>query len=155
MRLIVLFLALPLIEIALFVTVGGWLTLWPTLAIVLGTGVLGVLVMRSQGLRVIRDLQSAQAAMRNPLSPMAHSALIMLAGIFLLLPGFFTDTLGLLLLLPPVRQLIIHLLSQRIRAHVVETGFPRANTSRPAPGGDWVDAEFIEIPPDPKNLKSP
>ena len=155
MRLIVLFLALPLIEIALFVTVGGWLTLWPTLAIVLGTGVLGVLVMRGQGLRVMRDLQSAQAAMRNPLSPMAHSALIMLAGVFLLLPGFFTDTLGLLLLLPPVRHLIIHLLSQRIRTHVVETGFPPAHQRRPAPGDDWVDAEFVEIPADTPKPKSP
>lgn len=148
MPIIVLFLALPLIEIALFVTIGGWLTVWPTLAIVLGTGILGVWVMRSQGLRAVKDLQSAQAAMRNPLSPMAHSALIMLAGVLLVLPGFFTDTLGLLLLIPPLRRLIILLIGARLRARVVTTGFA-ATPLHPAPPGDWEDAEFIEIAPDP------
>lgn len=156
MRLIVLFLALPLIEIGLFVTVGGWLTLWPTLAIVLGTGVLGVVVLRGQGLRVMRDLQAAQASMSNPLSPMAHGALILLAGFLLLLPGFFTDTLGLLLLVPPVRRLLIHLLGQKIAARAATTGFNTSHARQSAPAGDWVDAEFVEIAPDvPAVPKSP
>ena len=75
-----LFLAIPLLEIALFVTVGGWLTLWPTLAIVLGTGVLGVFILRQQGLRAISDVQTAMQNMQSPLPLVANSALVMVAG---------------------------------------------------------------------------
>ena len=149
-----LFLSVPLIEIALFVTVGGWLTLWPTLAIVLGTGVLGVFVMRLQGLRAISEMQSAIKTMQNPLSPMANSAMIMAAGILLILPGFLTDTLGLLLLIPFVRHWVIKRVAGRMRVF--------SNTP-PAP--DWrsgkqnqyndeaIDAEYREIDPERPSLR--
>lgn len=110
MRVLALILAVPLIEIALFVTVGGWLGLWLTLAVVLGTGVLGVALMRRLG---------GGVALRGPfvgaLTPMAHQGLLMLAAVLLVLPGFFTDTLGLLLLVPPVRQGVIALMAAQAR----------------------------------------
>ena len=56
MWLLIAFIAVPLIEIGLFIQVGGWLTLWPTLAIVLGTGILGTWLVRQQGLRVLEEL---------------------------------------------------------------------------------------------------
>jgi UPF0716 protein FxsA len=144
-----LFLALPLIEIALFITVGGWLTLWPSLAIVVGTGFLGVFVMRLQGMRAMMDVRGAMQNMQNPMSPMANSALIMLAGLLLMLPGFLTDTLGLLLLIPPIRHWVISHLANRV------TVFGQAGAGR-----DWrdgpqsrysdeaIDAEYSEIEPE-------
>ena len=144
-----LFLAIPLIEIALFVTVGGWLTLWPTLAIVLGTGFLGVFVMRQQGMRAMSDMQTAMRGIQSPLSPMAHNALIMMAGFLLILPGFLTDTLGLLLLIPPLRQFMINRFAGRIGAF-----------RQREPAADWrdgrdlradpgvIDAEYSEVDPE-------
>ena len=159
MRLIVLFLALPLVEIGLFVTVGGWLGLWPTLALVLASAVLGVAVLRGQGLRAMAGLQAAQAArgaiLSNPLSPLAHNALIMLAGMLLLLPGFLSDAIGVLLLIPPLRRGLIHLLGRALRARAVPAGFAAAPGRRPDPAGDWVDAEFEEIAPDAPKLNRP
>lgn len=143
------FLAVPLIEIALFVTVGGWLTLWPTLAIVIGTAFLGVFIMRQQGLRAMSDMQNAMRDMQNPVSPMAHNALIMMAGLLLMLPGFLTDSLGLLLLIPPLRQWVINHFVGRI-------GIFRQR----GPAPDWrdgqdgrsnaevIDAEYSEIDPE-------
>ena len=141
-----LFLAVPLIEIGLFVTVGGWLTLWPTLAIVLGTGVLGVFVMRLQGLRAIFDVQDAVRSMKNPLSPMANSAMIMAAGVLLILPGFFTDTLGLLLLIPFVRHWAMQQMGRKFRGLSPTKSRADWRSGRAAPYSDEaIDAEYSEI----------
>ena len=144
-----LFLAVPLIEIALFVTVGGWLTLWPTLGIVVGTGFLGVFVLRQQGLRALSDMQSAMQNMQNPMSPMANNAMIMAAGILLILPGFLTDTLGLLLLLPPVRHWVIRRLAGRMQVFSTAAAGPDWREGPQARYGDEViDAEYSEIDPE-------
>lgn len=114
-------LALPLVEIALFVTLGGWLGLGLTLAWVLLTGVFGVLLLRSLAASgAIRGRQDFVEGFRgrmaeDPLSPIAHQALVGVAAVLLILPGFFTDALGLLLLLRPVRGLMIRLLASRVR----------------------------------------
>lgn len=104
----------PLIEIALFVTLGGWLGLWATLAIVLGTAVAGVALMRWRGLRAVADLRGQVGNVRNLVPEMADQAMFMLAGLLLILPGFLTDALGLLLLLPPVRHALLALAAQRV-----------------------------------------
>ena len=146
-----LFLLVPFVEIALFVTVGAWLTLWPTLAICLFTGVLGAFLVRWQGLGVLRDIRAAGPA-GDPLSPMAHGALILIGGFMLMLPGFFTDTLGFLLMIPPLRRVLIRFLAKRVRFDgIVRGGFAQA---RPA-NEDWVDAEFEEIVPDRDKLGGP
>jgi UPF0716 protein FxsA len=113
-------LALPLVEIGLFVTLGAQLGLWLTLAWVVLTGVLGVLLLRGLALSGGQRLRDGlQEGMQDPLSPIAHKALMGVAAVLLILPGFFTDALGLLLLLPPVRSLIIKALAGRMRGVVV------------------------------------
>lgn len=120
-------LALPLVEIALFVTLGAALGLWLTLAWVLLTGVAGVLMLKGLALSGRRGLREGlQEGLQDPLSPLAHKALIVVAAVLLILPGFFTDTLGLILLLPPVRNLIIRQMGQRMRGvMVVRRGMDR------------------------------
>jgi UPF0716 protein FxsA len=113
-------LALPLVEIALFVTVGAKLGLWLTLAWVLLTAVGGVLILRglarsgsmAQG-DFVEGFRGRMA--EDPLSPMVHQGLIAVAAMLLILPGFFTDTLGILLLIPPVRAVAIRLAARRLQ----------------------------------------
>lgn len=120
-------LALPLVEIALFVTLGAALGLWLTLAWVLLTGVAGVLLLKGLALSGGQRLREGlQEGLQDPLSPLAHKALIGVAAVLLILPGFFTDTLGLILLLPPVRGLIIRQMGQPMRGvMVVRRGMDR------------------------------
>jgi UPF0716 protein FxsA len=110
-------LAIPLIEIGLFVTLGAKLGLWLTLAWVLVTGVFGVILLRGVAMLGTHDLASGvRDKMVDPMSPIAHRVLVGIAGLLLLLPGFFTDTIGILLLFPPIRRLVINFLSRRVKA---------------------------------------
>lgn len=136
-------LALPLIEIALFVTVGGWLGLWLTLAIVIGSAVGGVMVIRWQGGHAVERLRAASQMRRDPLGQMAGNALVLLGGTLLILPGFLTDTAGLLLLVPQVRGLVIRGLSARVQGHAGRTD---GRAGPPAP--HVIDGEYFEIEPD-------
>lgn len=110
-------LALPLVEIALFVTLGAELGLGLTLAWVVLTGVLGVVLLRGMALSGRQGLRDGfEEGLHDPLSPLAHRAMIGVAAVLLILPGFFTDTLGLILLLPPVRNLLIRGLARRVQS---------------------------------------
>lgn len=126
MRILLGMLALPLVEIGLFVTLGAQLGLWLTLAWVVLTGVAGVLLLKGLAVAGQRGLREGlQEGLHDPLSPLAHKALMGVAAVLLILPGFFTDTLGLILLLSPVRTLIIRQMGQRMRGVMVvrpETG---------------------------------
>lgn len=146
MWLFALFLLVPLIEIALFITVGGWLTLWPTLGLVLLTGIIGTALMRWQGMQVLAELRGDMGNISNPLSPLAHGALILVAGLLLLTPGFFTDTLGLLLMIPRVRSAIISQLGSRIEVMCFGGRTPGMTAHRHSPDhGPVIDGEFFEI----------
>jgi UPF0716 protein FxsA len=130
MWIILAILAWPLAEIALFVTLGGALGLWLTLAWVLLSAVIGVLILKSLSVSgAIRGRQEFVEGFRgrlaeDPLSPIAHQALIGGAAVLLILPGFLTDALGLLFLVPPVRMLLIRVLARRMRAvTVVRQGY--------------------------------
>lgn len=127
MRLFLLFVAVPIIEIGLFIQVGGFLGLWPTLAIVILTALVGTSLMRAQGMAALRKLQSNIESGGNPADPIANGAFILVAGLLLLTPGFFTDTLGLLLLVPPVRQGIIRNVAARLKvsATMYASGYDR------------------------------
>lgn len=148
MRVFALLLLWPLLEIGLFVVVGGAIGLWPTLAVVLGTGVLGVALIRWQGMGVLRDLQQNGAV--DPISPIAHGALILVGGFLLILPGFFTDVLGLMLMIRLVRRGLIAALGPRIQVQ----GFA-ASRFRRDPAEDWVDAEYEEVVPDRDKIGGP
>ena len=122
MWLFVAFLMVPLIEIALFIQVGGWIGLWPTLAIVVLTAVAGTVLVRSQGAAVLARLRSSFETLRDPTEPLAHGAMILFSGALLLTPGFFTDTVGFLLLVPAVRAWVLREASRRIQIRTLHMG---------------------------------
>ena len=150
MWLFAVFLIVPLVEIALFITVGGWLTLWPTLALVLLTGIVGTALMRWQGLKVLAELRGDMGQLKNPLSPLAHGALIVLAGLLLLTPGFFTDSIGFLLMVPRVREAVIGFVGSRVQIQTFGAQTRHAEkTGSNADGPTVIDGEFFEVEENP------
>lgn len=135
MRFILLFiLALPIIEIALFIVIGQQIGLLPTLLGIFVTGAIGALVLRWQGMGVVRQMQTRLARGELPARAMGDAVLIGVAGVLLLLPGYFTDLIGLLLLLPWTRRLIYALLARNLKVVEVTTAEYRA-----------VDPDLIEL----------
>lgn len=146
MWLLLIFILVPIIEIGLFIKVGGWIGLWPTLALVVSMAFLGSWVLRSQGLRAFADLQRSAQEFRDPTGPIAHGALIMFAGVLLLTPGFFTDILGLLLLIPAVRTIAIRILVRRM-GFMNGGDFAARQGGAARPGDDIIDVDYVEISP--------
>ena len=89
-----LFLFIPLIEIALFIQVGGLIGLFPTLAFVMLTAITGSMLIRRQGAREMANLRSSFENLNDPTEPLAHGAMILFSGALLITPGFFTDAVG-------------------------------------------------------------
>ena len=115
-RLIPLFvLVLPLIEIAGFVIVGRQIGVLATIGLVLLAAVVGGMMMRLQGLGLLNRLQRELEAGKDPGRELAHGAMVLLAGILLMVPGFFTDIVGLLLFVPPVRDLAWRFVRRRVQ----------------------------------------
>ncbi len=116
MRLLLLLLAVPLIEIALFVQVGGALGLPGTLLIVAVTAIIGTVLLRGQGAAVLTSLRESASSGHDIAAPLAHAVLILVAGLLLLTPGFLTDTIGFALLFPTIRQQLIQFAVQLVRS---------------------------------------
>lgn len=104
-RLLLLFTLVPLVELALLVYLGREVGFWPTVALVLGTGILGAWLAKLQGLLVLRQVQGELARGRLPTAALVDGALILVAGTLLLTPGLITDLWGFVLLVPPGRAL--------------------------------------------------
>ncbi|MEM6373963.1 MAG: FxsA family protein, partial [Pseudomonadota bacterium] len=98
MWLFLAFLTVPLIEIGLFIQIGGAVGLWPTLLIVVVTAVIGTYLVRAQGSQALGQVRSSFNEMRDPSEALAHGAMILFSGALLLTPGFFTDAVGFALL---------------------------------------------------------
>lgn len=147
MWLLLAFLAVPLIEIALFIQLGGFIGLWPTLAIVVLTAILGAALVRSQGRMAVNDLRRSLADLDDPSEPLAHAAMILIAGAMLLTPGFFTDAVGFALLLPAVREALIAQLRRRVEIRRFEMGPDDPPARRPGHRPDIIEGEATELDP--------
>lgn len=105
-----LFILVPLAEAWVLLTVGEQIGLLPTFAIMLGTGVVGAWLAKREGVRALKNVQSALEAGRLPGRELVSGALVLVGGVLLLTPGFLTDLVGLFCLFPPTRLLVSHLL---------------------------------------------
>lgn len=115
MRLLLLFILVPIIEVALFIKIGGLLGLWATLLIIFLTAVIGTFLVKNQGIAVIDKIKRNLLAFKDPTESIAHAALILVAGILLLTPGFFTDIVGFLLMIPQLRGFVYFWIKSRLR----------------------------------------
>ena len=125
--LFLLFLIVPLIEIGLFIAIGGVIGLWPTLLGVVVTALIGSAVLRVQGLSLLAEIQRLMNAGRMPAQQLVEGVLLAVAGALLLTPGYFTDAVGFVLLVPTARIAIYRYL----RDHVQWTGVASAGPARP------------------------
>jgi UPF0716 protein FxsA len=116
--LFVLFTVVPLIEIALFIVVGDRLGLGPTIALVVITALLGSVLVSRQGRGQLQRIQSTVAAGGFPTKELAHGAMILVAGALMITPGFLTDAVGFLLLVPQVREAVRRYGSKRMQGRV-------------------------------------
>lgn len=136
------FLVLVLVEIALLIQLGGMLGLWLTLAWILLTGGLGVILLKGIGSMPDGRINYSLSDFQDNKNPMAHRGLVMIAGIFLLLPGFFTDALGILLLLPPIRRMVIASIARRQAGSsasvtvITDAEWRDVTATRPSDNGD-------------------
>ncbi|AIR60449.1 FxsA family protein [Cedecea neteri] len=136
------------IEISLFIQVAHVLGVFMTLILVIFTSVIGLSLVRNQGFKNLMLMQQKMAAGESPAAEMIKSVSLIMAGILLLLPGFFTDFLGLLLLLPPVQK---HL-TLKLMPHLRFSRMPGGGFSAGSEGGNTFDGEFQRKDDAPKRL---
>ena len=136
--LLLAFIGIPIAEIALFIYVGERIGLPATLVVIVLTAVIGSSLVARQGAGALAQVQAAFVEARFPGKELAHGAMIVVAGAFLVTPGFLTDGLGFLLLVPPVREAARRLVTRRFSGRVVTQFGPRT-----------IDAEWRATdPPD-------
>ena len=149
---LVIFLALigvPLIEIAVFIEIGGHIGLWATLALIFATAAIGTALLRFQGLSVIADARGSVERGELPVRALLDGVCLVIAGALLLTPGFVTDMAGAMLLISPIRRLLQAGALRWIAANGEFTATVRS--ARRGGGGDGdgdgdsvIEGEFVE-----------
>lgn len=135
--------ALPFLEVYLIVQAGQLIGVWWTLAILIGEALLGAFLMRREGGRAWKALNQAFASGKMPAGELADTALILVGGVLLVLPGFVTDVFGLLFLLPFTRPLARKVLAYAVARRMSRLGMPTAYARR---DGSVIEGETV---PDP------
>ena len=144
------FIAVPLLEIAVFIQVGGVIGLWPTLGLILLTALLGSWQLRAQGLATLTKARDQMDKGVMPARELFDGLCLRVGGALLLTPGFVTDLLGGLLFLPPFRELLRRVLGKRIAANRQTRVFVDGEeVYRHRADGDVIDGEFREVDPEP------
>lgn len=119
-RLLLLFLITPVVELALLLRVGEWIGFWPTVGLILFTGIAGSVLARREGLSVWRRLNTRMNGGQLPGKELIDGVIILIAGALLITPGVLTDLVGFAGLLPPTRALIRSYIDRRLRKKMEE-----------------------------------
>lgn len=136
-----LLLAVPAGEIVVFIEVGDIVGTWPTIGAILGTAFAGGALLRRQGLRTLALARRQLAAHRSPAAELVECAGLALSAVLLLLPGFFTDALGIALLFPPLRRALLRTVLARVAAGA-RRGPVRRRPARSGGGTTVIDGEY-------------
>ncbi len=142
----------PLIEIGLFIKIGGLIGLWPTLALVLLTAALGTWQLRAQGLATLARGRQQLERGELPTRELFDGFCLVIAGALLLTPGFMTDVIGLVLFIPGFRDLLRRYLSSRLET-TAETRMwtdgaeidPGQGRTGPGSGGTVIEGEYRDV----------
>jgi UPF0716 protein FxsA len=100
---LLVFVAFPLVEIMLLIKAGATIGFWPTVGLLFAAAFLGMVVIRNQGLTMVSRVLSAVNEGKMPIEPMLDGYARVVAGSLLIVPGFLSDAIGLVLLVPPLR----------------------------------------------------
>lgn len=130
-----IFIIVPVIEIAIFVALGSAIGFWPTMLGVIVTAVIGSVVLRYQGLSLLAQIRGTMAQGQLPAKALAEAMMVGVAGALMLTPGYFTDTIGALLLIPAVRSAIYDGLRSRFTVATFTSAGGAAGPGRPGASG--------------------
>ena len=114
---LLLFFAMPIIEMYLLITVAGYIDALPTIGLVMLTAVIGVTLLRYQGLETLMRATQKMRSGQMPAQEVAEGLLLAVAGALMITPGFVTDAIGFLILFPPTRLVIAHMMLARVQTH--------------------------------------
>jgi UPF0716 protein FxsA len=154
MILLVAFILVPLAEIAIFIVVGQGIGLWPTLAAVVITALIGTALLRAQGFAVLRRLQHSLEHGALPVAEVFHGACLLVAGALLLTPGFLTDAIGFAMFVPGFRVVLGRALFARLsRSRRVRAGVRRRAGRAEDDAETVVDADFVDLTDDRGHLR--
>lgn len=147
--LLVAMIGVPILEIIVFIEAGGYLGLWPTVGAVILTAIIGSALLRQQGLSTLARAQENLSAGRLPMTEVFDGLCIVIGGALLLTPGFITDTIGFLLLVPPVRDILRQwsgrYLAKKAEIHTWTDTPPPGDGSEPPGDGPVIDGQFEEV----------
>lgn len=148
--LFILFVGVPILEIAAFIKIGGWIGLAPTLLGCVLTAVIGAFLVQLQGFGVLKNAQAAIARNELPFDQIAHGVLILVAGVLLMTPGYVTDTMGFLLLIPAVRMRVAGAVIDHVKANadIDVAGAEWRGSARRDARGVVIEGEAVEISDD-------
>ena len=133
---IALFILIPIIEISLFIEIGSIIGSFYTIILIFVTAIVGVFFVRQQGISTFQKLTSQLQNLETPVQTMFEGLVILISGILLITPGFFTDALGFLGLIPFSRIIFIKLVASYILSRYGKRGNQNENT---------IEGEFIDI----------
>ena len=134
----VLFLVVPFLELAVIVGAADAIGLGPTLLLLVAVSVAGGYLMKYEGVGVVRRIQAQLDRGEIPTTELVNGALIVFAGALLLTPGFLTDILGIVLLVPPTRALVRKVLVARLTTKALAAVGPLGPAGGPVPGAGWM-----------------
>ena len=150
-----LFVLIPILEIGTFIQVGSVVGLPLTLLGILLTAVIGAFLVRQQGFKALNDARENMAQQKSPVEQVIHGVFILIAGLLLLTPGFLTDSIGFLFLIPPLRLSIAHKVWAWIKANGsidIKTGGISGNpyntsshSQRDRVDGTIIDGEVVKV----------
>ena len=133
---IALFILIPIIEISLFIEIGSIIGSFYTIILIFITAIVGVFFVRQQGISTFQKLTSQLQNLETPVQTMFEGLVILISGILLITPGFFTDALGFLGLIPFSRIIFIKLVASYILSRYGKQSNQNKNT---------IEGEFIDI----------
>jgi UPF0716 protein FxsA len=144
--LVVLFIVVPIAELAILIQIGQLIGVWWTIALLVADAVLGSLLARSQGRAAWRHFNEALRSGRPPAREVMDGALVLFGGALLLTPGFLSDILGLLLLLPPTRAIVRAVLVRRFAGRMVASmTVPRPDAPRGRRAPSDVEGSAVDV----------
>ncbi|QDT01409.1 FxsA family protein [Adhaeretor mobilis] len=156
-RLLLLFTLIPVLEVWLLFRLSGQFGFFTTIAVVLGTGIVGAWLAKLQGFLALNALRAEIIQGRMPTARIVDGVLILIAGVVLITPGILTDIAGIALLLPPVRSVVRKIATAWFTRHVQVTTSniwqqfsdeaqrqDSQTTDKPLPQGEVIDARVVE-----------